>query len=277
MDSILKKLMGRTTKEEKEGQKQDEKKEDANVSNEDEEFEQDEKNDFDDEGEDNENNQTDLSSKYEELLKKNKELESKMNDISQFNFMPINTNMPAQQNPEPSLPIDNEDVLKKMGFDSLAEAMDWEADEKKGMKNFMLNFMESVEQNATKKALKKVPPIVQQNYSQKEQERQLVKEFYKKHPELSNVKPYVTQVASALHQNYASRGLSAPTDYILNETAKRVYSALQIKKGKEIEFEDNKKENKKPAFSGGQKGSRKKKRKIDNEETLISQILKRAG
>lgn len=180
-----------------------------------------------------------LSKKLEELEAQNKLLLNLLNKGKDED----SDEPEAEAEAEITNPIESE------AFTKLAEAMDWDSDETSMMKDFFSLMMDYNNVTVMKEANKSIPDIVNSTMTQKEKQVAVHKKFYDDNSELSHVKGYVSQVAKDVTKEFKKAQKSFDVQDVLNETAKRAYKALGIKKsGKKKETDEPARGKKRPAF-----------------------------
>lgn len=248
---------------EPEGSGKEEKKENNEENNEEIEFE-DESSEYDESDDDEEDEKTDedASSEIALLKKQNEKL------LSMIENLQNKEEKENKQEEEEKL----SDPFESDLFDNLSEAMGWDSDEQKAMKTFFKEALNFNSSKTIKEATETISDVVNSTMTIKEKQAAVQKAFYSDYPELAEVKPYVSQVASTIAKEAKNNGKSLDTETILKETAKRVYKALGIKKGKAKQKDSEPERGKKPAFATPTKG-RKKSPKLSQDQQMIQAII----
>lgn len=141
-------------------------------------------------------------------------------------------------------------------FTTLVDEMSWDKDEAKAFQTFFAGFIQKNNEILANHTLKAAVTKVDKQTAVNARNKTVAKNFYESNPALANVKPFVKHLASAVAQEMP--GLSM--EKILEETARRAYKDLQIKKpkkgAKKVVGKKKASAKDKPAF-GNRKGSRR--------------------
>lgn len=156
-------------------------------------------------------------------------------------------------------------------FTNLAEVMNWDSEEQSLMKNFFELMMDYNKATAVEEASKTIPEIVNSTMTNEQKKKSISEKFYADNPELAEVKSYVSALSKEVTTELKAKGGPLSAEKILNETAKRAYKILGIKKGKKVE-EKKPERGKKPPFAS-KTGSRKKAAKQSAMEKDIAAMI----
>lgn len=168
------------------------------------------------------------------LLKKQNEM--LMAQLNALSTLPEEQPSSVQPKAEPELPAEN--LFGEWTFDQIIENED-------SFKNFLGDFAKKIMHSTEERLLQKLPGTVSKLTAEQIQTRQLVDSFYEEHVELEAVKPFVAKVVSLVASEHGDWSLTQ----VLDESAKRAYKALGLKK-QAVESAG------KPAFAGPARGKR---------------------
>lgn len=168
----------------------------------------------------------------------NEALKAQLVQASQESF-----NAPKEEpTEETSDAPDEQSLFGDWSFDAIIE-------DENSFKKFLGEFAQKITTHTETRLLKKLPGTVSTLTTQQIEARQTVDSFYSEHPQLAEVKPYVAKVVSLVASEHADWALPQ----VLEESAKRAYKALGLKKQAKPAGE---KSPRKPAFAGPARGKR---------------------
>lgn len=156
------------------------------------------------------------------------------------------------------------DLFAGDSFKKLTEAFEFNEGESQLLANFMQQYGAQVAKKAVNDAMERTPGIVNERMTEAQAAQDLKRNFYETHPALKPVQGYVAQIANAVAQENPSLSVNQ----VLEETAIRTYSALNIDPKSISNGKEKPGRGKKPAFANTSKGGRKvkpKKSAFDNE------------
>lgn len=137
-------------------------------------------------------------------------------------------------------------------YDKVVDALDLDKDESKVLQSFLDKLLQQNTKLVISKVLEEVPNLVNREVSTSRKQDTIKGEFFEQNPELKGK----DKLLNLLAKEVASEGKHKELKSVLNETAKRAYELLGVKKGKAVESEDVRSK-RKPAFPKS-KTSRKK-------------------
>lgn len=169
---------------------------------------------------------------------------------------------------EPSVEVD---PFESEEFNSMVEVMNWDEDEAKAAKTFFQKFMDFGNKKAFERFNQETPQMIETTIQRNERIKAARRDFYDANPMLSEVKPFVGQIAQGVAQEM---GQNATMEAVLEESAKRAYKALGVdpEKVKELASQQRKKGKTKPAFPV-KKGVRKQKTKPPKIQQEIDAVI----
>jgi len=150
-----------------------------------------------------------------------KQLQDQNDKMMQMMQTLTNNNKQPDQPVEPEKP---KDVFDSDVFKTMTEAMNMDDSDAQLFKVFMQKFADQQSEATLSRAMEQTPELVNTTVNKQFQRQTMAQDFYKSHPVLDTVKPYVKQVANAV----AAQNPGMPLQDVLNQTAKTVYSTLNI-------------------------------------------------
>lgn len=163
------------------------------------------------------------------------------------------------------------DPFESEEFSRMVEVMNWDEDEAKAAKVFFQKFMDWGNKKAFDRFSQETPQMVETTIQRADRIKQARKSFYESHPVLTEVKPFVAQIAQGVAQEM---GQGATMEAVLEESAKRAYKALGVDPAKLGALADRQERQgkKKPAFPV-KKGARKQVTKPPKLQQEIDAVI----
>ena len=170
----------------------------------------------------------------------------------------------AEQPAQPAQPVPQRQQFTLTDpFDGVS--MDEILEEPEKLKSVLEKVQENAIQMATERVLRSVPEMVIGYTTRQTAMSRMVDDFYREHPDLSNVKQTVAAIANTVHSEHTDWGV----DQVFQETAQRTRKLLGLRKQA---TQQKAEKPKKPAFAK-QRGARKEEPALGGLQKEINDLL----